>query len=103
MCGNSTFPSRVCPGRVGADPGTHHQLLLRPLLLLLLLCFVLKIASQHYLMDRTGCFGIVTDNFHFKKHLENFLLVFKNGQSARKREANPTHHAASLSALICYF
>ena len=81
----------------------HHQLLLRLLVLLLLLCFVLKIASQHYLMDRTGCFGIVTDNFHFKKHLENFLLVFKNGQSARKREANPTHHAASLSALICYF
>ena len=35
--------------------------------------------------------------------LENFLLVFKNGQSTRKREANPTHHAASLSALICYF
>ena len=31
--------------------------------------------------------------------LENFLLVFKNGQSTRKREANPTHHAASLSAL----
>ena len=31
------------------------------------------------------------------------LLVFKNGQSTRKREANPTHHAASLSALICYF
>ena len=32
--------------------------------------------------------------------LENFLLVFKNGQSTRKREANPMHRAASLSALM---
>ena len=31
--------------------GRHHQLLLRLLVLLLLLCFVLRIVSQHFLVD----------------------------------------------------
>ena len=55
----------------------HHQLLLRLLVLLLLLCFVLKIVSQHFLMVNdswTGCFGIVTNNFHFKKRVDLYVL-----------------------------
>ena len=51
----------------------HLQLLLlRLLVLLLLLCFVLRIVSQHFLMDRI-VLAFVTDNFHLKKQLELYM------------------------------
>ena len=73
----------------------HHQLLLRLLVLLLLLCFVLKIVSQHFLMVNdswTGCFGIVTNNFHFKKRVDLYVLC---GCGAL-RMALPATHVAAL-------
>jgi hypothetical protein len=51
----------------------HLQLLLlRLLVLLLLLCFVLRIVSQHFLMDRI-VLAFVTDNFHFKKRVDLYM------------------------------
>ena len=50
----------------------QHQLLLRHLVLLLLLCFVLRIVSQHFLMDRI-VLAFVTDNFHFKKRVDLYM------------------------------
>ena len=74
----------------------HHQLLLRLLVLLLLLCFVLKIVSQHFLMVNdswTGCFGIVTNNFHFKKRRVDLYVLCGCGAL---RMALPATHVAAL-------
>ena len=76
----------------------HHQLLLRLLVLLLLLCFVLKIVSQHFLMVNdswTGCFGIVTNNFHFKKRVDLYVLC---GCGALRMALPATHVAARCAS-----